>query len=75
MELALIDSAGEVHTITEDIEEYNLDKPMASATVINDIKRTIGYAIARQQAKGTSWHTHPHKPCSRAPERSTGQLE
>lgn len=49
MELALIDSAGEVHTITEGIEEYDLDKPMARSSVIEDIQDAIKRALERRK--------------------------
>jgi hypothetical protein len=46
MRLAIIDDAtGIVHTVVEDIDQFNLDKTMARAEVAIAVQLTIGNAI------------------------------
>lgn len=41
MKLAIIDDKGEVHTVIEKLEKYNLDKPIARASVIGEIQDSL----------------------------------
>jgi hypothetical protein len=43
MRLALITAEGEVLEVSDCIDEYNLDKPIARADVIERIQRTIAH--------------------------------
>lgn len=41
MKLVIIDDNGEVHTVIEKLEEYNLDKSIARANVIGEIQDSL----------------------------------
>jgi hypothetical protein len=41
MRLALINNEGEVYEITDEIEAYDLDKPMARANICNEIQEAL----------------------------------
>jgi hypothetical protein len=41
MYLAIVDDEGVVHTVTNALEAYDLDKPLAAASVVQDIIQTI----------------------------------
>lgn len=50
MQLALVDDEGHIVDAIDTIEEYNLDKPTAVASIIEDVRRMI--AVAERQKKG-----------------------
>ena len=49
MKLALITDDGEIIDVTEDVEEYDLEKPFARASVIDDVKREVEMQQQRER--------------------------
>lgn len=41
MRLVLVNNNGEVYEITDEIEAYDLDKPMARANICNEIQEAL----------------------------------
>lgn len=46
MKLALITDDGEVIEVVDGIEEYNLDKTIARASVVNEIQAAVHRSVA-----------------------------
>ena len=41
MRLVIIDNEGNLHTVTDDLDAYNLDIPLASTDLINEVREAL----------------------------------
>jgi hypothetical protein len=41
MRLVIIDNEGNLHTVTDDLDAYNLDIPLASTDLINEVREVL----------------------------------